>query len=145
MPAPSPLYTYLQQHVGQSLAGMPSPLSAWLGGTLLAVEEHSLTIAFVVRQEMTNPGGILHGGIMAAMIDDLLGLTVNAFAPQGFFVSINLSVDFLASARVGDVVTARARLVRQGRRVVNAECTLTDAAGQLLARGISNLIATNVD
>ena len=112
---------------------------------MVAVEAQAVTLSFLVRGEMTNPGGILHGGVMAAMIDDLIGLTVNAFAPQGFFVSINLAVDYLASARVGETVLARAHLVRQGQRVVNAECVLTRPDGTLLARGISNLIAANLD
>jgi len=90
---------------------------------------------------MTDPGGILHGGVMAAMIDDLIGLRVNAFAADVFFVSINLSVDYLSSARAGDKVVAQARSIRQGQRGVNTECERRRADGVLPARGRSNLIA----
>ena len=91
---------------------------------------------------MTNPAGILHGGIMAAMLDDLIGLTVHLTAEDTFFASVNLAIDYLAAARIGDEVIGRTRIVRRGKRIVNAEGTLELPDGTLLAHATSNLAAT---
>ena len=137
----SPLRQY-RQWIDQELATSPSPLGRWLRGTLLAADVDSCSVAYVVRPEMTNPAGILHGGIMAAMLDDLIGITVHLAAGDTFFASVNLAIDYLAAAKVGDEVIARTRIVRRGKRIVNAEGTLELPNGTLLARATSNLAAT---
>lgn len=129
----------VQQFVGRHIPEQLSPVGGWLGETLLRLTEGELAASFVVRREMTNPSGILHGGIMATMLDELMGLTVFLLDDESFFASINLTIDFLASARVGEEVIGAARVIRRGRRVVNVEGTLSRADGTLLARATSNL------
>jgi uncharacterized protein (TIGR00369 family) len=131
-----------RQLIGHTLDATASPLGNWLHGTLLTVDADSCTVTYVVRPEMTNPAGILHGGIMAAMLDELIGMTVHLEAGDTFFASVNLAVDYLAAARIGDEVIARTRIVRRGKRIVNVEGTLALADGTLLARATSNLAAT---
>ncbi len=94
----------VQQFVGRQIPERLSPVGGWLGGTLLRLAEGELAASFVVRRDMTNPSGILHGGIMATMLDELMGFTVFLLDDESFFASINLTIDFLASARLGDKV-----------------------------------------
>lgn len=129
----------IRQFVGGKIPERISPVGGWLGGTLLRAVEGELAASFVVRREMTNPSGILHGGIMATMLDELMGFTVFLLDDESFFASINLTIDFLASARMGDEVIATTRVIRRGRRVVNVEGTLSRADGTLIARATSNL------
>lgn len=129
----------VQQFVGRQIPERLSPVGGWLGGTLLRLAAGELAASFVVRQEMTNPSGILHGGIMATMLDELMGFTVFLLDDESFFASINLTIDFLASARVGDEVIGATRVIRRGRHVVNVEGTLSRADGTLIARATSNL------
>lgn len=131
-----------RQLIGHTLDATASPLGNWLHGTLLAVDRDSCTVAYVVRPEMTNPAGILHGGVMAAMLDELIGMTVHLEAGDTFFASVNLAIDYLAAARAGDEVIARTRIVRRGKGIVNVEGTLALPGGTLLARATSNLAAT---
>jgi uncharacterized protein (TIGR00369 family) len=93
---------------------------------------------------MTNPMGILHGGMVAAIMDDVIGATVFCLGADYFYTSVNLTIDFISSAREGDTVRAVSRIVRQGRNIVNAECSITGSGGKLLARGTSNLIMTTI-
>lgn len=141
-PPNNPLLDMLRARIGTQLDDIPSPLGVWLGGTLRGVLDDGLEVAFTVREEMTNPAEVLHGGIVAAMADEMVGSTVLIFSGGRYHASVNLSVDFLAPARVGETVIARSRVIRQGRRLVNAECTLRNGDGQILARATSNLIAT---
>lgn len=130
----------LEALVGRPFLDSPSPVGRWLQGTVRDVREGALTFEYTVREEMTNPFGVLHGGMIAAMMDDLIGTTLFSMGQTRFFASINLSIDFLSTARNGDVVTARTRVVRKGRSVLNLECTLHSAGGDLIARGVSNLL-----
>ena len=59
---------FFQANIGQTFAQSPSPLSRWLGGILLQAEEGMLEASFVVRQEMTNPMGTLHGGTISQSV-----------------------------------------------------------------------------
>jgi uncharacterized protein (TIGR00369 family) len=130
---------HVQQFVGRQIPARLSPVGGWLGGTLLRLVEGEVAASYTVRPEMTNPSGILHGGIMATMLDELMGFTVFVLDDESFYASINLSIDFLASARIGEEVIGATRVIRRGRRVVNVEGTLSRPDGTLIARATSNL------
>lgn len=65
-----------RSQIGSSFAQGPSPLGRWLNGTLRAADAGTLTVEFLVREEFTNPAGTLHGGVIAAICDDVIGATV---------------------------------------------------------------------
>jgi uncharacterized protein (TIGR00369 family) len=136
----NPAITALQALIGQPMTESPSPLGRWLGGILQAVEQDSIRAAYTIRTDMTNPAGMLHGGAIAAIIDDLIGMTIIVMT-GAYHVSINLSVDFLSSAREGETVICTTRIVRRGRQVIHAEAALTNSDGKLIARATTNLLA----
>lgn len=131
---------YFKANIGKMAAdSSPSPLGKWLNGKLLAAEEGRLTWEFLVRKEMTNPLGVLHGGIVSAILDDVMGATVFSLGRPEFYTSINLNVDFLSSAREGDVLIATAEVIRQGSNVIYITGQV-ERSGKTLARATSNLI-----
>lgn len=117
-------------------------MGAWLAGTLIAVAEGQLSLTYTVRHEMTNPAGILHGGAIAAMLDDVIGMTVYSLGRPEFLATTHLHIDYLAAAREGDRVTATSQLVRSGRQRVHATAELRDAQNKLLAMASSSLLAS---
>lgn len=131
----------LQAKVGQRFStGSPSPFGRWLDGLLLEADEGLIRASFEVREEMTNPVGMLHGGATAAIIDDLIGTMIATLNRPSFYASVNLHIDFLTASRAGQTITGTARVVRPGRTLINAECELRDRRDRLIARGVSNLI-----
>jgi uncharacterized protein (TIGR00369 family) len=140
----NPTLQWMQARIGQELTDSPSPLSRWLRGTLVRAEEGELAVRFTVREEMTNPMGVLHGGMVSAIIDDVIGVTVFSLHHAFFYTTVNLNIDFLSSARAGSTVTAQSRIVRQGRNIIHAECQLLGEEGKLLAKGASNLLVTQI-
>jgi acyl-coenzyme A thioesterase 13 len=134
---------FFKMFIGQSLAELPAPpFTKWLGGTMHRAEVGEMEMSFTVRPEMTNPAGMLHGGIHSAILDDLIGLTVAAAGLANLYVSVNLSVDFMAPARMGDRVTAKSKLTRTGKTIVNAIGELYAENGMLLSRATTNLANT---
>ena len=64
----------LQSFIGKPFTGSPSPYAKWLNGTVISADESSVEFQFEVRKEMTNPVGMLHGGVTAGIIDDCIGV-----------------------------------------------------------------------
>jgi acyl-coenzyme A thioesterase 13 len=141
----NPVLEFFKSNIGKSSAEVsPSPLGRWLNGTLLEVgEEGSLTMEFLVRKEMCNPGGILHGGVATSMMDDIIGLTVFSMGNQIFYSSVNLSVDFLFSAKPDEKLIVKSKIVRLGKKIAHAEGEIRNEAGQIIAKCTTNLVATS--
>jgi acyl-coenzyme A thioesterase 13 len=132
---------YFKQNIGKYASEIsPSPLGRWLNGKLVGVEDGSLTMEFVVREEMTNPGKILHGGATASMIDDVMGLTVFSLGRENFYTSVNLNVDYLLSAKVGDVLLVKTKVVRAGKTIINLECEVRNSEDKIVAKCTSNMV-----
>ncbi len=137
----NPVVEAFKAQVGKPTKGA-SPVGQWLNGTLLEIEEGELTVSIKVRKEMTNPMGILHGGMSALIMDEVIGAAVYTLNRDTFFTSVNLSVDFLSSIPMGENVIAKCKIARAGKTIVNADCQLFNEDGKLIAKGMSNLIRT---
>ena len=131
---------FFRSQIGKDKMESPSPVSHWLDGRIVAAEAGSLKVEYMVRKEMTNPAGTLHGGIIAAMIDDIMGATMFSTGEQHFYNTIELAVDFFASSREGEKVTLTTQVTRKGKQLAHIIGELHNAEGKLLARGKSNLI-----
>jgi acyl-coenzyme A thioesterase 13 len=118
------------------------PLTKWLNGKILAAGRGEVTVQHLVRPEMANPTGLLHGGMMCAMLDDVIGMTSATLGHKGFLLSIDMNVNYLGKVLVGDVVIARGKITREGRTIVNAIAELKDKDGNLVATSSSNLLLT---
>ena len=121
----------------------PSPFGRWLNGKLISAEQGKLVAEFVVRDEMTNPAGIMHGGAIAAIIDEIIGMTTFSLGKKGFYVAVNLNVDFLRPGKKGETIRAETEIVRDGKSMAHAECRIFNREGKLLAKAASNLAIVN--
>lgn len=116
------------------------PVLYWLGAVLKNAEQGHTEMHIMVRSDMANPLGLLHGGVQAMILDEIMGMTVAALDKETASVSINLSVDFIGKAKVGDTIVAKAQVVRNGRQIVQMEGFLSDINGNLIAKGTCNLL-----
>jgi uncharacterized protein (TIGR00369 family) len=140
----NPMLQFFQSQVGKSIEQSPSPLGNWLNGTFVEVQEGEMTLSFQVRKDMTNPVGTLHGGAASAIIDEVMGMSVYTLGKEFVYVTVSLTVDFLDNAREGETIYAKARVIRNGKTLINVECHLVNEAGKILAKGTSNLVATSI-
>lgn len=127
--------------LGKEITNSPSPFMNWLKPTLIAAEKGSINCSYIIRKEMTNPHGILHGGVTAGIIDDLIGATVYVLGLVGQFTTINNHIDYFATAVEGDVVTAKTEVVKQGKNIINLQCEVfLERKQRLIAKGCSNMM-----
>jgi uncharacterized protein (TIGR00369 family) len=92
--------------------------------------------AFYALPRHTNGIGIVHGGMLSAFMDGLLGMAVGRGCGK-VGVTIHLSVDFLHMGREGDWVLGEARMTRATRDVAFAE-------GRAHVRGVDVVRASGV-
>ena len=92
------------------------------------------TWEYDVKSEHFNPNGVLHGGVVMALLDTAMGHAVGTLvAPEGAFnASAQMNVHFLEPIRAGRV-TARAKVRKCGKRLAVVEAEATDEHGALLA------------
>lgn len=139
----NPILELLKQNIGKSLA-IPSPISKWLDGILIEVEEGVLVAEYPVKPEFANPMGVMHGGVYAVMMDDLMGALVFSLNNEYLFTTVNLAIDYLSSAKIGEKVRVRAEVIKAGKNIIHCECKLYNESGKLLTKSISNLAKTHI-
>lgn len=140
----NPMVELFRASIGKKLEGAP-PVTQWLDGRIVSCSTGQMEVRFVTRPEMANPAGLLHGGMQAAMMDDVIGMTSATVEHEGFMLSIDLHVNYLGKIKVGRPVLARARIVRTGRRIAHAVCELLDEEGKVVSRCDANLIRTPIE
>jgi acyl-coenzyme A thioesterase PaaI-like protein len=103
-------------------------------------EAEIVSLALRVRPAHCNGKGFLHGGVINALADSDMGLSViEALSQRGIERSrdgstISLSLDFLSSAQVGQCVEFLPRILKIGRGIGFADC-LVLADSRAIARG----------
>lgn len=80
--------------------------SQWMGITPVNLDEGHCQIEMTVKKEMLNGFGILHGGIAYAFADSAFAFASNSYGRVA--VSIQGSMNFMKSAKKGDVLLAEA-------------------------------------
>lgn len=132
---------FLKSFIGDYFTGSASPFAHWLRGKVISVEEKSIEFQFLVRKDMTNPVGMLHGGVTSGMIDECIGLNCIILGLENFYPTINLNVEFFNPAMEGDTVLVKTQLVKQGKTIINIKADVfNEKNGKLVAQATSNMV-----
>lgn len=134
----------LQSFIGKEFAASPSPFMLWLRPVIISAEQGKLSFQYTVRKEMMNPAGTLHGGVTAAIIDDIIGATMFSFNEDHFYTTINNVIDYFAPSKENDTIIADTIVIKKGKQIVNVQCEIWNAGkDRLIARAYSNLLKTD--
>lgn len=87
--------------------------SQWLGIEVLEVREGYSRIRMTVRKEMINGFGIVHGGIAFSLADSSFAFACNN--RNVLSVALDTAINFIKPVHVGDVLTAEAREIHNGK------------------------------
>ena len=109
------------------------PYARLLGMEFVSAVRGAATYRLPVREEVTRMRGILHGGAVASLMDTAAAFAVHTLLePDQWTVTVDLTLHFLRPASSG-YITAHARVVRNGRRLVILTIEAKDHSGQLIA------------
>lgn len=139
------LLQYIKDHYeGKLVQDSRSAAGNWMHFTLEHIEKGTATISLEVKPEMTNPYGNIHGGMMALVMDEVIGWGVVSLDTDNHYTSLNLNVDFLYAIKQGDRLKATSKVVRAGKKIIHVECHVYDMQDNLLGKASSNLIVTGM-
>jgi uncharacterized protein (TIGR00369 family) len=98
----------------------------------------AVQIGVWLREEHCNSRGFVHGAVIAALADNAMGLTYGAAASAAGIelqsaVTMSLSIDYAATARIGQWLQVEPRIVKAGRSVGFVDALIT-ADGAIAAR-----------
>jgi uncharacterized protein (TIGR00369 family) len=114
-----------------------------LGIEIDSVEPGRARLSVEVRKELKQLQGVMHGGAIASLIDTAVAFAiVGASEPEDRFTTVEMKVNYLRPIS-GGRVTADARLIKDGRRIIVADCDVFDADGRLAAKGLLTYIRLN--
>ena len=109
-------------------------LTRWLG---LRWESHD-RVRLTVRPELINPAGLLSGPVAYAMVDYSMGSALwRERQPGERIATINISINYLRTAREGDVI-CESVLDRRNDRTAVLRSEVRDEDGRLLATAIGS-------
>src|SRR5262245_26157854 len=117
-------YEIVQRTQGPTFAGLTGPFYARRQG-------RELSLGLRIEPRHLNSRGTCHGGLLATLADIALGYACVAANEDGQsrnFVTIDLSVEYLAATREGDWLYSEVK-------VMNADTRTAAAAGHLLVEG----------
>mgnify|MGYP003288315790 CR=1 FL=1 len=110
------------------------PFMRWLGLRFLSAAPERVTAEMMVRDELCNGSGILHGGALMAFADTLGACATALNLLEGArTTTIESKTNFLAPAPAGTRVIGESLPLHRGRRTMVWQTRLTSEDGRLVA------------
>jgi uncharacterized protein (TIGR00369 family) len=101
--------------------------------------EDRVVIGLHAREPHTNSRGMVHGGLMAALADNAMGLSCGQVLlaegrkPEGGLVTVSMAIDFIGAAKLGQWVAFDTQYVKAGKTLCFAQAFIT-ADSQIIGR-----------
>jgi uncharacterized protein (TIGR00369 family) len=112
-----------------------TPFAAFLGIEMVSASPHEVRARLAWSEDRCTAGGILHGGALMGLADNVGGFCAFLNLPDGAggTATIESKTNFFAPVRGGHV-HAISRPLHTGRRTIVVDTEIYDDAGKLVAR-----------
>ncbi|HET7530436.1 MAG TPA: PaaI family thioesterase [Mycobacteriales bacterium] len=121
----------------------PPPVAELLGFEIVELAKGEVTFAMTPREEHYNAIGSVHGGVVATLLDTVMGCALHTLLPkQSWYTTLDINVRYHrgVTLQTGRVL-ATGTVTHNGRRTATAEARLVDAATRrLMATSTSSLL-----
>ena len=132
MPTAQEVVTHMMEH---------DLFSQWLGIEVLDVKDGYSKIQMTVREEMINGFGIVHGGIAFSLSDSAFAFACNN--RNNLSVALDTSINFTKPVHVGDVLTAEAKELHNGKSTGLYHITIKNQKDHVVALFKGTCFRTN--
>lgn len=128
MPKPTPQQTAdrVCEHMFASDAA-----SRAMGMEVTAIAPGQATVTMPVRAGMLNGHALCHGGFISTLADSAFAFACNSY--DELTVASGFAIDFVAPARLGDLLTAHCAEVSKAGRTGVYDARITNQDGTLVA------------
>ncbi len=122
---------------GYRLLEGQSPFIVTVGPIYGKREDGEWRLAFRAEEKHANYHGVVHGGMLMTLADQMFGLVAWLATDRKRIATVSLHNEFLAPARPGDWIEARAEITRRTGSLVFVRGALNNGETRLLtASGI---------
>ena len=102
-----------------------------LGFRLVSAEPDEMVAELSVTEDLANRNGVMHGGAIMAMADNLGGTATMINLPEGkTTTTLESKTNFLRPIRIGDTARARCVPLHKGRTTMVWQTTITRGDGK---------------
>ena len=122
MTTPQDVVQHMMQH---------DAFSQWLGIQVLEVSEGYSRIQMTLRAEMLNGFGVVHGGIAFSLADSAFAFACNN--RNNLSMALDTNITFTKATKPGDVLTAEAKELHNGRSTGLYLVTITNQDDEQVA------------
>lgn len=105
--------------------------SEWLGLEVLEVREGYAKLQAVIRPEMMNGVGSVHGGVTFSMADSAFAFSCNMY--NNISVALDVHISFTKAGREGDIFTIESQEVSSTKRTGIYDIKITNQHNELIA------------
>jgi acyl-CoA thioesterase len=105
--------------------------SQWLGIEVEEITEGYSRIKMLIREEMINGLGIIHGGVTFSLADSAFAFACNN--RNNLSVALDTSINFLKPVHVNDTLIAEAKEIHNGRSTGLYQVVITNQHQQQVA------------
>ncbi len=110
------------------------PFANFLGMKITQISLDKVVAEMVVREELNNRFGAMHGGALMALADNLGATATMANLPKGGrTATIESKTNFFAGIPVGDTAYAECTPLHRGRSTMVWQTTLRNEDGSMVA------------
>src|SRR5579862_4788688 len=110
------------------------PFAELMGMKITQISPEKVTAELFVRDELENRMGVLHGGAVMALADNLGGTATFANLPNGArTATIESKTNFFAPIPIGDTAHAECTPLHRGRSTMVWQTRITRSDGRLCA------------
>jgi 1,4-dihydroxy-2-naphthoyl-CoA hydrolase len=127
----------------QAIAADQPPFAKLMGLNLIEVSRDRVVAEIVVREELTNRNGGLHGGAVMGIADNMGGTATFLNMPPGTgTTTIESKTNFFAAVPAGDTVRAECTPLHRGRTTMVWQTRIIRSDGRLAAIVIQTQLIT---
>lgn len=124
----------------------PPPIANLVDFTLTEIGEGRVVLALTPDESHYNPIGSVHGGVIATVLDTVLGCAVHSTLPAGRgYTTLEIKVNYVRAVVAGaGPVRAIGRVIHAGRQTAVAEATLVDGRDRVLAHASTTCLVFDI-
>lgn len=116
-----------------------SPFYRYMHMEALDAEDGQSSFRLTVTDDHMNLYGILHGGVIATILDSTCSIAVASLLEPGeFSYTLDQRVNYIGNVRQGTLY-GRGKTIHKGRKTAVSEGEIRDEDGNLIAFGVNTL------
>jgi acyl-CoA thioesterase len=115
-----------------------SPCAAHLGMKIVELSKGYARVKLELKKEHLNWENMIHGGIVATVLDQAFGCACNTL--DNVHVAVQMNIHFMKAPAVGETIYAESKVLHAGKRMGTSEMKVCDSKGNEIARATGTTV-----